>query len=353
MRQAYRFSTLTLKIQLKYSAQRGKRKKMEALMKAIRVHHHGGPEVLTFEEIPIPEPNAGEARVKIDATGMNFIDIYHRTGLYPMKTPFTLGVEGAGIIDAVGDGVTEIKKGDRVAYAMIPGSYAEYAIVPAAKLVPVPEPVDIKTAAAVMLQGMTAHYLTRGAYNVKKGDAVLVHAAAGGVGLLLVQVAKMLGARVIGTVSTEIKAELARQAGADEIILYTRSDFLTEVKQLTGGKGVDAVYDSVGATTFDKSLDCLKPRGYLVLFGQSSGPVAPLDPGRLAAKGSLFLTRPSLAHYTLDRAELLERANDLFGWIRSGRLKPRLEKVVPLQEAAEAQRQLEGRKTTGKIVLIP
>ncbi|TMA55802.1 MAG: quinone oxidoreductase [Deltaproteobacteria bacterium] len=322
-------------------------------MKAIRIHSPGGPEVLTYEDIPMPEPKAGEARVKIDAIGVNFIDVYHRTGLYPMKTPFTLGVEGAGIVDAVGDGVTEVKKGDRVAYAMIPGSYAEYAIVPAAKLVPVPESVDTKTAAATMLQGMTAHYLTLSAYNLKKGDTALVHAAAGGVGLLLVQAAKMVGARVIGTVSTETKAELARQAGADEIILYTQSDFLAEVKTLTEGRGVNVVYDSVGATTFEKSLDCLRPRGYLVLFGQSSGPVAPFDPGKLAGKGSLFLTRPSLAHYTLDRAELLERSGDLFSWIQSGKLKPRIEKVIPMKDAAEAQRQLEGRKTTGKIVLIP
>ena len=326
---------------------------MQSLMKAIRVHNPGGPEVLTFEDIPVPEPKAGEARVRLEAIGVNFIDIYHRTGLYPLKTPFTIGMEAAGIVDAVGDGVTELQKGDRVAYAMIPGAYAEYAIAPAAKLAPVAESVDGKTAAAVMLQGMTAHYLTQSTYHVKKGDTVLVHAAAGGVGLLLVQVAKMLGARVIGTVSTEMKAELARRAGADEIILYTQSDFLTEVKELTGGKGVNAVYDSVGATTFDKSLDCLKPRGYLVLFGQSSGPVAPFDPAKLAAKGSLFITRPSLAHYTLDRAELLERSGDLFGWIQSGRLKPRIEKVLPLQDAAEAQRELEGRKTAGKVILIP
>jgi len=225
--------------------------------------------------------------------------------------------------------------------------------VPATKLVPVPESVDTKTAAATMLQGMTAHYLTLSAYNLKKGDTALVHAAAGGVGLLLVQAAKMVGARVIGTVSTETKAELARQAGADEIILYTQSDFLAEVKTLTEGRGVNVVYDSVGATTFEKSLDCLRPRGYLVLFGQSSGPVAPFDPGKLAGKGSLFLTRPSLAHYTLDRAELLERSGDLFSWIQSGKLKPRIEKVIPMKDAAEAQRQLEGRKTTGKIVLIP
>ncbi|MET0585521.1 MAG: quinone oxidoreductase [Candidatus Binatia bacterium] len=322
-------------------------------MKTIRVHNHGGPEVLTYEDVPMPEPKTGEARVKIEASGLNFIDIYHRTGLYPLKTPFTLGMEGAGIVDAVGDGVTEVKKDERVAYAMVPGSYAEFAIVPAAKLVPVPGNIDAKTAAAIMLQGMTAHYLTHSTYQLKKGDTTLVHAAAGGAGLLLVQLAKMRGARVIGTVSTETKAELARQAGADELILYTQSDFLAEVKKITGGQGVHVVYDSVGATTFDKSLDCLKPRGYLVLFGQSSGPVPPLDPGKLSAKGSLFLTRPTLAHYTLDRAELLQRAGDLFGWIQSGALKPRIERVFPLKDVADAQRQLEARKTTGKVLLVP
>lgn len=322
-------------------------------MKTIRVHNHGGPEVLTYEDVPMPEPKTGEARVKIEASGLNFIDIYHRTGLYPLKTPFTLGMEGAGIVDAVGDGVTEVKKDERVAYAMVPGSYAEFAIVPAAKLVPVPGNIDAKTAAAIMLQGMTAHYLTHSTYQLKKGDTTLVHAAAGGAGLLLVQLAKMRGARVIGTVSTETKAELARQAGADELILYTQSDFLAEVKKITGGQGVHVVYDSVGATTFDKSLDCLKPRGYLVLFGQSSGPVPPFDPGKLSAKGSLFLTRPTLAHYTLDRAELLQRAGDLFGWIQSGALKPRIERVFPLKDVADAQRQLEARKTTGKVLLVP
>jgi NADPH2:quinone reductase len=322
-------------------------------MKAIRIHNHGGADVLTYEDVPIPEAKAGEALVKIEAIGVNFIDIYHRTGLYPLKTPFTLGVEGAGIVDAVGDGVTEVKKGDRVAYAMIPGSYAEYAIVPAVRLVPVPAHIDAKTAAATMLQGMTAHYLTRSAYYLKKGETALVHAAAGGVGLLLVQLAKMLGARVIGTVSTETKAELARQAGADELILYTHSDFLAEVKKITAGQGVHVVYDSVGATTFDKSLDCLKPRGYLVLFGQSSGPVAPFDPGKLAAKGSLFLTRPTLAHYALDRAELLQRAGEIFDWIHAGKLKPRIENALALEDAAAAHRLIEGRKTTGKILLIP
>jgi NADPH2:quinone reductase len=322
-------------------------------MKAIRVHNYGDAEVLTLEDIPVPEPKTGEARVKIEASGVNFIDIYQRIGLYPLKTPFTLGMEGAGIVDAVGEGVTEVKNGDRVAYAMIAGSYAEYAVVPAVKLAPVPSNLDSKSAAALMLQGMTAHYLTHSTYPLNKGETALVHAAAGGVGLLLVQIAKMRGARVIGTVSTEAKAQLAKQAGANEVILYTQADFSAKVKRLTGGVGVDVVYDSVGATTFDKSLDCLRPRGYLALFGQSSGPVPPVDPAKLAGKGSLFLTRPSLPHYILSRAELLERAGDLFHWRASGELKLRIDKVFPLSAAAEAHRLLESRKTTGKIVLVP
>ncbi len=322
-------------------------------MKAVRIHQYGGPEVLAYKDIPIPEPKTGEARVKIEAIGLNFIDIYQRTGLYPLQTPFTLGMEGAGVVDAVGEGVTEVKAGDRVAYAMILGSYAEYAIVPAAKLAPLPTSIDAKSAAALMLQGMTAHYLTHSTYQLKKGDTALIHAAAGGVGLLLIQIAKMLGARVIGTVGTEAKAQLAKQAGADDVILYTQTDFLAEVKKLTDGKGVQVVYDSVGATTFEKSLDCLRPRGYLALFGQSSGPVAPLDPSKLAAKGSLFLTRPTLAHYMLDRAEMLARANDLFNWTAGGKLQLRIESTLPMKGAAEAHRLLEGRKTTGKVVLVP
>jgi NADPH:quinone reductase len=322
-------------------------------MKAVRVHKYGGPEVLTLEEMPVPEPKAGEARVKIEAIGVNYIDVYQRTGLYPLQTPFTLGTEGAGIVDAVGPNVTEVKKGERVGYAMIPGSYAEYAIVPAARLVPIPPNIDARSAAALMLQGMTAHYLTHSTYPLKKGETALLHAAAGGVGLLLIQILKQLGATVIGTVSTEAKAKLAKEMGADHLILYTQNDFLAEVKKLTDGHGVNVVYDSVGQTTFDKSLDCLRPRGYLVLFGQSSGPVPPFDPGKLAAKGSLFLTRPSLAHYTLDRAELLQRANDLFSWTASGKLKLRMEKTFRMAEAAEAHRQLEGRKTTGKVILLP
>jgi NADPH:quinone reductase len=328
-------------------------KARKLIMKAIRIHHPGGPEALTYEDIPVPEPKAGEARVKIEAIGLNYIDVYQRTGLYPIPTPFTLGMEGAGVVDAIGDGVTEVKKSDRVAYAMILGSYAEYAIVSAARLVPVPAGVEAKTAAGLMLQGMTAHYLTHSTYTLRPGDIALVHAAAGGVGLLLIQIAKMLGARVIGTVSTEAKAQLAKQAGAEDVILYTQTDFLAEVKKLTGGAGVHVVYDSVGATTFDKSLDCLRPRGYLALFGQSSGPVPPFDPGKLAAKGSLFLTRPTLAHYALDRAELLKRAGDLFDWTASDKLTLRIDKTFALGDAAEAHRQLEARKTTGKVVLIP
>jgi NADPH2:quinone reductase len=322
-------------------------------MKAVRVHKYGGPEVLTIDEVPVPEPKAGEARVKIEAIGVNYIDIYQRTGLYPLKTPFTLGTEGAGIVDAVGPNVTEVKKGERVGYAMIPGSYAEYAIVPAARLVPIPPNIDARSAAALMLQGMTAHYLTHSTYPLKKGDTALIHAAAGGVGHLLIQIAKQLGATVIGTVSTEAKAKLAKEMGADHLILYTQNDFLAEVKKLTEGRGVNVVYDSVGQTTFDESLDCLRPRGYLVLFGQSSGPVPPFDPGKLAAKGSLFLTRPSLAHYTLERSELLQRANDVFNWTATEKLKVRIDKTFPLAEAAEAHRQLEGRKTTGKVILLP
>lgn len=322
-------------------------------MKAIRVHKPGGPDVLVLDEIPVPEPKAGEARVKMEVIGVNFIDIYHRTGLYPLATPFTLGMEGAGVVDAVGDGVTEVKKGDRVAYCMVAGSYAEYAIVPAWKLAPLPAGIDAKSAAALMLQGMTAHYLTHSTYALKKGETALVHAAAGGVGLLLVQIAKYLGVTVMGTVSTEAKAALAGEAGADHTILYMQSDFSEEVKKLTEGRGVHVVYDSVGQSTFNKSLDCLRPRGYMALFGQSSGPVAAFDPALLVAKGSLFLTRPSLIHYTLSRAELLQRATDLFTWTASGKLKVRIDKILPMSEAAEAHRQLEGRKTTGKVLLVP
>ena len=322
-------------------------------MKAVRVHQYGGPEALRYEEVPVPEPGAGEARVKIEAIGLNYIDIYQRTGLYPLKTPFTLGMEGAGVVDAVGANVTEVRKGDRVAYAMHLGSYAEHAIVPAWKLAPLPQAIDSRAGAAAMLQGMTAHYLTRDTFPLKKGESALIHAAAGGVGLLLIQIAKRLGATVFGTVSTEQKAQLAKEAGADEVILYTKADFAAEVKRLTNGAGVHVVYDSVGKDTFEKSLDCLRPRGYLVLFGNSSGPVPPFDLGKLAGKGSLFVTRPTLLHYASNRDELLQRSNDLFNWIGAEKLKLRIDKTFALKEASEAHRQLEGRKTTGKVLLIP
>ena len=322
-------------------------------MKAMRVHKYGGPEVLTQEEIAVPEPKAGEARVKIEAIGLNYIDVYQRTGLYQLPLPFTLGREAAGTVDAAGPNVTEVKEGDRVAYAMETGAYAEFATVPAWKLVPVPAKIDSHIAAATMLQGMTAHYLTHSTYPLKQGETALVHAAAGGVGLLLIQIAKRLGARVFGTVSTEEKSRFAKEAGADEVILYTRVDFGAEVKRLTDGAGVHVVYDSVGQTTFEKSLDCLRPRGCLALFGQSSGPVPPFDLGKLANKGSLFITRLSLVHYMSDRRELLERANDLFEWIAASQLKLRIDKSFPLAAAAEAHRQLEGRKTTGKVLLVP
>jgi NADPH2:quinone reductase len=322
-------------------------------MKAIRVHQYGGVEVMRYEDIPVPEPGAGEARIKIEAIGLNYVDVYQRAGLYQLKLPFTLGMEGAGIVDAVGRDVSEVKVGDRVAYSMVPGAYAEYAVVPSSRLVPLPKNIDSRSAAATMLQGKTAHYLTHSTYPLKTGDTALVHAAAGGVGLLLVQIAKRRGATIFGTVSTEEKARLAREAGADDIILYTQTDFAAEIKRLTNGRGVNVVYDSVGQSTFDKSLDCLRPRGYMVLFGQSSGPVPPFNLGTLAAKGSLFVTRPTLAHYAITREELLQRSNDLFNWIASGQLKLRIDKTFPLAEAAEAHRQLEGRKTTGKVLLVP
>jgi NADPH:quinone reductase len=322
-------------------------------MKAIRVHEYGSAAVFKHEEISVPEPGPGQARVRLEAIGVNFIDIYQRTGLYQNQLPFTLGMEGAGAVAAVGKNVTEVKEGDRVAYAMELGSYAEQAVVPAWKLAPVPPCLDARSAAAIMLQGMTAHYLTHSTYRLKQGDLALVHAAAGGVGLLLIQIAKRLGATVFGTVSTPEKARIAREAGADEAILYTEVDFVTEVKRLTGGNGVHVVYDSVGQSTFDKSLDCLRPRGYLALFGQSSGPVPPLNLGVLAAKGSLFVTRPTLSHYAGTRDEILRRAGDLFNWVQAGELKLRIEKTYPLAQAAEAHRDLESRRTTGKLLLTP
>lgn len=321
-------------------------------MKAMRVHEYGGPEVMRLEEVPVPQPGAGEALVKLAASGINFIDVYQRSGLYGTPLPFTPGSEGAGVVEAVGPGVTGVAVGDLVAYAGVLGSYAEYAVVPAARLVPVPAKVDDKTAAALMLQGMTAHYLTHSTYPLTAGESCLVHAAAGGVGELLVQIAKRRGARVIGTVSTAEKAALARSVGADEVIRYTEQDFEVEVKRLTGGRGLPVVYDGVGRATFDKGLNCLAPRGYMVLFGQASGPVPPLDPQVLNSKGSLFLTRPSLGHYVLTREELLWRANDVLGWVAAGELAVHIGSELPLAEAARAHRQLEARQTTGKTVLL-
>jgi NADPH2:quinone reductase len=322
-------------------------------MKAVRIHQHGGLEMLRVEDVPMPEPKEGEARVKIEASGVNFIDIYHRLGRYQGSLPLTLGQEAAGIVDAVGANVKDVRVGDRVAYASAQGSYAEYAIVPTWRLVPVPSNVDSQHAAAVILQGMTAHYLTHSTYPLKKGDTALIHAAGGGTGQLLVQIAKRCGARVIGTASTAEKVALTRQAGADEVINYVDKDFEVEVKKLTDNAGVDVVYDSVGKDTFDKSLNCLRRRGYMILYGQSSGPVAPVDPQTLNAKGSLFLTRPFLGHYTTNRAEILEKTNDLFEWMAAGELNVRIDKSFPLAQAADAQHYLEGRQSKGKIILIP
>jgi NADPH:quinone reductase len=322
-------------------------------MKAIRVTSFGGPEVLRLEEVPTPAPGAGQALVRVEAAGLNYIDVYHRTGLYPNPLPFTPGPEGSGDVVEVGTGVEGLRAGDRVAWASGLGSYAEQAVVPASQLVRVPAGLDARTVAAVMLQGMTAHYLTESTYPLKAGDPCLVHAAAGGVGLLLVQMAKARGARVFGTTSTEEKAGRARAAGADEVILYTERDFLAEVKRLTDGRGLQVVYDSVGQTTFEKSLDCLAPRGMMVLFGQSSGPVPPLNPAILAQKGSLFLTRPSLFHYVSDRKSLETRASAVLDAVASGRLDVRPPLTFPLADAALAHRALEGRRTTGKVVLLP
>jgi NADPH2:quinone reductase len=320
-------------------------------VQVIRIHQTGGPEVMRLEEAPTPEPGQGQALVRLAAAGVNFIDIYHRSGQYQMKLPFDLGREGAGTVEAVGPGVTDVREGDRVAWAGTSGSYATHVLVSAAETVPVPESVRLEDAAAAMLQGMTAHYLSHSTYPVQRGDAVLIHAAAGGVGQLLCQMARMLGASpIIGTCSTPEKAELARQAGATDVILYTQQDFEAETRRLTGGKGVHVVYDSVGKDTFDKSLKCLRPRGYLVLFGASSGPVPPFDPIVLMS-GSWFLTRPTLGHYTQTRDELLSRARDLFDWIGSGKLKLRIDKTYPLGQAAQAHTDLASRKTAGKLIL--
>ena len=323
-------------------------------MKAIRVHESGGPEVLNYEDVEVPEPGPGQARVRLAASGVNFIDVYQRMGTYPMDLPFTLGQEGAGEVEAVGEGVEEVSPGDHVAFAGVMGSYAEYIVAPVERLVPFNATlVEARVAAAVMLQGMTAHYLTHSTFPLQEGQTALVHAAAGGVGLLLCQLAKLRGASVIGTVSTEEKAKLAKSAGADEVILYTKQDFAEETKRITGGEGVHVVYDSVGKDTFDKSLDSLQPRGHLVLFGGSSGQVPPVDLQVLNQKGSLFVTRPKLGDYTAGREELLWRAQSLFTWIGQNNLDVRIGGTHKLSEADQAHRDLEGRKTTGKLILIP
>jgi NADPH2:quinone reductase len=322
-------------------------------MKLIRVSQYGGPEELKLADAPIPAPGPQDALIRIAAAGVNFIDVYFRIGHYKADLPLTPGNEAAGVVEAVGSEVTTVKPGDRVAYGMNRGAYAEYTVVPAASLVTLPDNIDFETAAAAMLQGMTAHYLTHSTFPLKKGDKALIHAAAGGAGRLVVQMAKMLGATVYGTAGTDAKAALAKQAGADEVIVYTRDDFAAEVKRFTGGKGVDVVYDSVGATTFMKGFDIIRPRGLMALFGQSSGPVPPFDLNILNPKGSLFVTRPSLGHYVHTREELLWRAGDVLRWIGEGKLQLRIEKKYALGDAAEAHRDLEGRKTAGKLLIVP
>jgi NADPH2:quinone reductase len=322
-------------------------------MKAIRVHETGGPEKLSYEEIAKPEPGTGQVRVRVYAIGVNYIDVYYRTGLYKMPLPFTPGMEASGIVDALGENVTSLVPGDRVGYAMNPGAYAEFALAKAEQVVKLPDEIDFQTAAAVLLQGMTAHYLAFSTFPLRREETALIHAAAGGVGLLLVQICKMIGAKVIGTVSTPEKAELVRRAGADHVILYEKADFEAEVKRITGEQGVHVVYDSVGRATFDKGLNCLKPRGVMALYGQSSGVVPPIDPGILAAKGSLYLTRTSLAHYVMEREELEWRAGNLMSWLEEGRLEVRIDRRFPLSAAADAHRALEARQTTGKVILLP
>ena len=322
-------------------------------MRAIQVSQTGGPEVLTLVDIPVPTPKPNEALVEIKASGVNFIDVYFREGRYPAPLPFINGQEAAGIVKEVGAEVSGVKVGDRVAYTSSLGSYAEYAAVPAVRLVKIPDGLSFEQGAAAMLQGMTAHYLLNSTYKLQNGETALIHAAAGGVGLLLVQMAKKIGARVIATAGTEEKSQLAREAGADECIIYTQADFETETKRLTGGQGVHVVYDGVGKATFDKDLEVLRPRGYLVLFGGSSGAVPPFDLIRLSQKGSLFITRPTLAHYTAKREELEWRANDVLGSIASGEPKLRIHKTYTLSEVEQAHRDLEGRKTSGKLLLVP
>jgi len=322
-------------------------------MKAIQVQRYGGPEVMELRDLPTPSPGPGQVLIRQSAIGVNFIDIYRRTGLYQVQLPMIPGMEGAGTVEAVGAEVKSPRAGERVAYANLPGTYAELALMPADRVVTLPGGITFEQAAGAMLQGMTAHYLAVDTCPLSKGDTVLVHAAAGGVGLLLVQVARMRGARVIATVSTEEKAGLARDAGAHEVILYTDKDFVAEVKRLTAGAGVRAVFDSVGKDTFLKSLDCLLPRGMLVTFGQSSGKVEGFDPLMLSAKGSLYLTRPVLGHYVADTESLRRRAGTVLGWVAGGMLKVHIGATFPLAEAAEAHRRLESRRTTGKVLLIP
>jgi NADPH2:quinone reductase len=323
--------------------------------KAIRIHEHGGPEVLRWEEVEVGEPSPGQLRVRHGAVGLNYIDVYHRTGLYPLPSlPWTLGMEGAGQVEAVGEGVTEFKPGDRIAYASPPvGAYAEVRLIPADRVVALPDAIDDRTAAAMMLQGMTAQYLLRRTYRVQPGDAILLHAAAGGVGLIASQWARHLGAIVIGTVGSEEKAELARAHGCHHTILYNRENFVERVREITGGQGVAVVYDSVGKDTFMGSLDCLRPLGMMVSFGNASGPVPPFEPGILAAKGSLFFTRPTLMTYTAKRADLLASAAELFEVVASGAVKIEVRQTYPLAETARAHRDLEARKTTGSTVLLP
>jgi NADPH2:quinone reductase len=322
-------------------------------MKAVQINEYGGPEALRYQEVPDLAPSDGEALVDIQAAGVNYTDVYSRAGINPgPPLPRTIGVEGAGTVRAVAPGVSDVAVGDVVAYCSIAGSYAEQAVVPASRLIKMPSGLDARAGAAVMLQGMTAHYLCYSTYPVKPGDRTLIHAGAGGVGLLLIQMVKSLGGYVFSTVSTDAKADLAREAGADHVILYTQQDFADEVKKATNGEGVQVVYDSVGKTTFDQSLSCLAPRGYLVLYGQASGAVPPMDP-HVLGNGSVFLTRPGLGDYTATREELEQRAGDILGWVQSGQLNLRVEHVFPLAEASEAHRQLEGRATTGKVLLVP
>jgi NADPH:quinone reductase len=322
-------------------------------MQAIQILKTGGPEVLTLRDIPTPVPGKGEALIRIEASGVNFIDTYHREGRYPATLPYTLGQEAAGTVVSIGADVTSVKPGDHVAWSGVPGTYAEFAVAPVDRIVTLPPGVSSPQAAAAMTQGMTAHYLAHSTYKIQSGDEVLVHAGAGGTGLLLTQIAKSLGARVLTTVSTEEKAALSRAAGADEVILYTQTDFATEVKRLTSGRGLPVVYDSVGKSTFEQSLTCLRPRGLLVLFGGSSGAVPPFDLIRLSTLGSLYVTRPTLKDYIATRADLIARAADVFNGVAAGTLKLRLEHTYPLADAAQAHRDIESRKTTGKLLLIP